>query len=118
MSKEFNDNTLTLLRNQLGSIGLLSIEQEDMSEAEAKEYNAAISAVFPRIEKDIKKFLYQQLLFISNESHSWEHVIFGRGTYNGLNLLLDYWRRAHIAHTERIVNENEKFDKSQVVGEL
>ena len=84
MSKEFDKDTLKLLRHSLGSIDLSDIEQEEMSEAEAKEYNAAISAVFPRIEKDIKKFLYEQLLFMSNEAQTWDHVLFGRGTYNGL----------------------------------
>ena len=50
MTKEFDKASFELIRHQLGSINLADIKKEkergEMSEAETKEYNAAISAVF------------------------------------------------------------------------
>lgn len=117
---DINEDSLKLLRHQLASIDLGDIEKEEMSEAETKEYNASISAVFPRIEKDIKKFLHEQLLFAANQSNSWEQVIFARGTYNGMNLLLDHWRSAFAQHNERIKNEGDdkNFDRNKTIGEM
>ena len=117
---DINEDSLKLLRHQLASIDLGDIEKEEMSEAETKEYNASISAVFPRLEKDIKKFLYEQILFAVNQSNSWEQVIFARGTYNGMNLLLHHWRNAFNQHNERIKNEGEdkKFDRNKIIGEI
>lgn len=92
------DNSIILLRHELGSIDLHDIEAETMSEGERKEYCAAIFAVFPRLEKDIKKFLYAQLMFASNEADTWERVIFARGTFNGMDILLEHWKRAAMEH--------------------
>lgn len=109
------DSSLKLLRNQLGSVDLSDVEEE-MTEQERKEYVAAISAVFPRIEKDIKKFLYDQLLFMSNKSENWDHVLFGRGTFNGMSILLEHWKIAHVEHTS---NSKEKpFNKTNILPEL
>lgn len=111
------DQTIELLRLQLGSIDLKDVaEDKDLSESERKEYCAAIFAAFPRLEKDIKKFLYQQLMFISNQAGTWEEVIFGRGTFNGMDLLLDHWRKAAAEYQSSM--KKEEFDKNSVVGEL
>ena len=119
MSKELDEKSLTLIRHQLCSIDLKDIEDNEMSASEAKDYNASISAIFPRLEKDMKKFLHEQLMFIANKSENWNQVIFGRGTYNGIDLLLNHWRQAHTAHTARSgEGEGEKFDEHKVIGEV
>ena len=119
MSKELDEKSLTLIRHQLGSIDLKDIGEKEMSESETKDYNASISAVFPRLEKDIKKFLHEQLIFMANKSENWSQVVFGRGTYNGIDLLLNHWRQAHTAHTARLgEGEGEKFDEHKVIGEV
>ena len=89
------ESTLALQRHLLGSIDFSDIEEnEQMSETERKAYCAAIFAVFPRLEKDLKKALYDQLMFVSNEAQTWEQVLFGRGTFNGISLMLEKWRKA------------------------
>lgn len=96
--------TLALTRNLLASIDLSDIDPVDeetpLSEVEAKNYNAAIFAVFPRLEKDIKKLMHTQLLFASNQAENWEQVLVSRGTFNGLSLLLEKWKAANAAHIE------------------
>ena len=52
-------------------VELGDIEDKEFTEAERKDYCAAISAIFPRIEKDIKKFQINQFIFILNESLNW-----------------------------------------------
>lgn len=105
-----------LLRHQLGSIDLSDVtEDEEMSESERRDYCAAIFAVFPRLEKDIKKFLYQQLMFSSNNATTWEQVIFGRGTFNGIDLLLDHWQKAQAEH---IPPPQEDFDRHSPIGDF
>ena len=88
--------SLDIIRHSLGSISLEDLEEKEESENERKEYCSVISAVYPRLEKDMKKFLHEQLLFISNHAQNWEQVLFARGTYNGIDLLLEHWRKAHV----------------------
>ena len=108
--------TLGLQRHLLGSIDLSDVDEE-MNESERKEYVAAISAVFPRLEKDIKKFLYQQLMYSSNQAENWEQVIFGRGTFNGLSLLLEYWKTINQEQLEKSIPK-QQFDANVPIGEI
>jgi len=112
------EESIVLMRHLLGSIDLSDVpEEKEMSEGEEKEYCAAISAVFPRLEKDIKKFLYDQLHFSSNQADTWERVIFGRGTFNGMDILLNHWRIANNKHLERS-KPKEEFDASHPLPEI
>ena len=99
--------TLKLLRNLLGSIDLENLEEKEMAETERQNYSAAIFAVFPRLEKDIKNFLHKQLIFSSNQAENWEQVIFSRGTFNGISLLLEHWIRAKNEYLEKL-SEKER----------
>ena len=99
------DETIKLQRNLLGSIDIEDLEDKEMTDEERKDYCAAIFAVYPRLEKDLKRFLHTQLMFSSNEADTWEKVIFGRGTFNGIALLLEYWK---IAASEFEANKEEK----------
>jgi len=119
MPKEIKDNSLKLIRHLLGSIDLSDIEakqdRKDMSEADRKAYCAAIFAVWPRLEKDIKEFLYDQLMFSSNEAETWERVIFGRGSFNGMDLLFEHWKKAVSEHQ---VPEEGEFNKNNPISEI
>lgn len=92
--------TLALMRHLLGSIDLSDIEdkpyRKDMSEAERREYCSVIFAAFPRLEKDIKEFMYDQLMFANLEAEDMLQVALARGTFNGLDLLLNHWKKASI----------------------
>ena len=108
--------TLALQRHLLGSIDLSDIEEdEEMSETERKAYCAAIFAVFSRIEKDLKKALYDQLMFSSNQADTWEKVIFSRGTFNGMSLMLERWKKAASEHQKP---PEEDFDRHSPLGEI
>ena len=115
---EASDKSLELLRKELGSINLSETEEDkEMSESDRKEYVAAISAVFPRLEKDIKRLLYEQLMFTSNRAETWEQVILGRGTFNGMDILLNHWKTAHLEHTAKS-QPKEEVDDHKVLPEL
>lgn len=107
MSKQ--DNTIQLLRHALRSIDVSDVKEQDMTEVEAKEYNAAISAVFPRLEKDIKKALYTQIVQ-NNEARDIEDLKYGQGIVNGFTILYELWKAAHVAHTERLVDKKDEFE--------
>jgi hypothetical protein len=100
--------TIALQRNLLGSIDLSDLDNSEETEQERKDYCAAIFAIYPRIEKDLKKFMYEQLLFSSNQAVSWEQVIFGRGTFNGLSLMLEHWKLAQAEHIANVTNKDEE----------
>ncbi len=112
------EKTVELLRHLLGSIDLSDIKEEQLTEAEQKDYSAAIFAVFPRLQKDIRKFLHEQLMFSANQATDWEQVVFGRGSFNGISLLFEHWKKAADEHVANIKGEAEPFNKNHPVGEI
>ena len=88
------DQSIELQRKLLGSIDLKDLEEKDQSAEDRKNYCAAIFSVFPRLEKDLKRFMHEQLMFSSIQAATWEQVLFGRGTFNGLDLMLEHWKTA------------------------
>jgi len=88
-----------------------------MKASEHKEYCSIIYSVFPRLEKDIKKFMREQLMYSSNQAENWEQVIFGRGTFNGMALLLEYWKQINNKHISD-TKEKESFDKHKIINEI
>lgn len=93
--------SIEIIRHILGSIDLSDVEERDQTPEERKEYCGIISASFPTLEKDIKALLHAQLLYASNQAEDWDKVIFARGTFNGMSLLLEKWRQAHMEHHAR-----------------
>jgi len=110
-------DSIEVIRHQLASIDLSDMEEKDETENEHKEYVAAISAVFPRLEKDIKRFLHEQLMFIANQATDMNQISFGRGTFNGMDLLLSHWKKAFNEQNAKS-QKKEEFDKHNPVGEL
>lgn len=95
--KEEEKSSLDMMREMLSSIDLSVMKEQEehiQSTNERKEYCAAIFAVWPRLEKDIKKLMYEQLMFASQSAESWEAVLVARGTFNGLDLLYELWKTA------------------------
>ena len=108
--------SLDLMRKQLGSVTIEDLEHEEMDESERKQYCASISAVFPRLEKDMKVLLHAQMMYIGTQAGNMEEVIFGRGTFNGIDLLLEMWKKAHLEHTNK--EPKEEFDETSPLGEV
>lgn len=109
-------DSIQAVRHALGSVDLSDAESE-LTEAEQRQHNAAIAAVLHRLERDVKKFLYDQLLFTANEADTWERVVFGRGSFNGMDLLLEHWRRLAAEHRAAL-KPKEPFDPHSPVPEI
>lgn len=122
MPRKKVEPTLKLMRHLLGSIDLSDIEdkpyRKDMSVSERKAYCAAIFAIFPRLEKDIKEFMYDQLLFMNLEAQDMLQVSIGRGTFNGFDLLLQHWKKAASEYESTPKNTSEEVDNSNPMPEL
>lgn len=117
--KKIEDLSLKLIRHTLGSVDIDDLsEEKDMSETERKAYCDAIFAVWPRLEKDLKKALHTQLMFISNNAEDWSQVIFGRGTFNGIDLLFEKWHKAVLEHEANTKENKEEFNKSNPISEI
>ncbi len=76
-------------------------EDNEVSEAERKEYCAAIFAIFPRLEKDIKEKMYQQLVLGFTDfsgaldfAAAAKQAIRYEGIMEGMAILLEHWRLA------------------------
>ena len=115
--KEVDKLSLELIRKALAVISLEDIEEKEQDENERKEYCAAIAAVFPRIERDIKKALHEQLLKASMQSETWEQTLVGRGVFAGFELLLEKWSKAHAEHLNQ-AKPKEVFDPHGIIGEM
>lgn len=110
---------LKLLRHQLGVIDFADIETENEkveTEAERRAYCGAIHAVWPRLEKDIRKLMYAQLLFGAKQAETWEQVVYSRGALAGMESLFELWASAHHEFQEKATPE--EFDKYNIVPEL
>ena len=79
-------------------------EEKILTEAERRDYNAAIFAVFPRLEKDIKEEMFKELVKTYTESVGTAKTINevalatarGSGIIEGMAILLEKWRLAQL----------------------
>lgn len=109
------EDQLKLIRHRLATIDLSDAQDDgEMSTSEYREYSAAIFAVFPRIEKDIRKFMFRQLLFNAKESANWDQVIVGRGVLEGMAMLLEHWQTVASSYEQ----PKETYDEHSPLGEV
>lgn len=106
------------MRHLLASIDLTDVDvQKDMTEADRANYGAQIAGIFSILDKDMKKLLHEQLMYASNEAETWERVIFARGTFNGICLLQELWKKA-AAEYEAKSKEPKGFDAHNPLPEV
>ena len=111
--------SLDLVRKSLAIASLEDVEDKEQDESARREYCGAIAAVFPRLERDIKKFLHDQLVNTSMKSGTWEEVLVGRGVFAGMEILLEHWKSAKAEYENRLSeNKKEEFDRAKPVAEL
>lgn len=98
-------------------------EKKEQSKQEHKEYCAAIFAVFPRLEKDIREEMYAQLVSIysvgiatskTKEERDFE-IVRGNGILEGMAILLDKWEKAQAEHQDK---PDTNFDKNNPIAEI
>ena len=120
IKKETADNSIKVLRHLLSSLDLSDVAlgtEKDMTETERANYGAQISSIFSVLDKDMKKLMYEQLMYASNEAETWERVIFARGTFNGICQLHELWKKA-AAEYEGKLKQPKEFDKNNPLPEL
>lgn len=92
---------------------------ENMTATERLEYCAAIAGIWPRIEKDIRSLLHEQLIKTTLQSATWEEVLVGRGVFAGMELLFEHWQKAVAEHQDNVSETNEEpHDPNSVVGDV
>ena|SRR3990167_5661073 len=76
----------------------------DLTEQEKKEYESEASTVYnnPVFKKEIKHLLGLQSLYVSSQVENWERSLVGRGTINGIGLVLDRFETLHSRHLENV----------------
>ena len=109
----FHKSVLLLNRNQLGSIDLKDVRDKELTENEIKERNAKISSDFKIIENTIKKLLIAQEEFMANQCENESQLLFGRGTVNGLSILLEEFQSYKGQHDE-ITKPKESYNPNKV----
>jgi hypothetical protein len=90
-----------------------SIEFDEMTETEKKEYVAEASRVFnsTAFQSVIKHLTKKQIEFIGMESQSWEQTLLGRGNINGIGLVLERLKFLDGIHKDYIREQQEKEGK-------
>lgn len=92
-------------------------EEKPMSDEDRKAYVASVSAVFPRLEKDIKIKMYEHLVDTYTNSDEWDKVLRGQGILEGMAILLEHWRGVHMEQEEKTIDEPDS-DPTSIVGEI
>jgi len=93
----FNKSATILNRKQLGSIE----PYIELSEEEQNELDQNITGLYNLSSKIVSKLAREQEEFISHHCEGERDLIFGRGTLNGIELVLDY------LNTHRILPEDK-----------
>ena len=110
MSKEDLKKSADILKNELASIALSDAEELDRQElteeevmSRAGDAETFYTAHFDRV---LNILLYEQLKFIAEKATDEEKLQFGRGTFNGLCLIKEWF--------EQQVNVSlSKFDETE-----
>jgi tRNA U54 and U55 pseudouridine synthase Pus10 len=98
---------------------------QEQTETERRAYCADIFAVFPRLEKDIKAKMFEQLISTystgiatsrTREDRDYE-ILRGNGIMEGMAALLELWKEASDEHVTKSTPE-ENFDKHKPLGEV
>ncbi len=96
-----------------------------LDEKERRAHNAAIFATFPRLERDIKAKMYEQLIntysigigVADTKDKVGFEIVRGNGIMEGMAILLEKWKIDAQAH-EADAKPEEKFDEHEVIGEI
>ena len=106
--KEEAPAILTVARHTLGSIDLKDITDPDgIDEADYTEYMARAVQFYDFFEKEAKWMMKLQHDYWFTSSENWEQTMFGRGTTNGIQLMLDRFSKLSNEYTARTTKEKE-----------
>ncbi len=85
---------------------------EGMSDAEQRDYVAQASLVWANdvFQKEIKRMVAAQAIFVAANCESWEKSLIGRGGINGIGLVEERFKDLHSMHLESIQRVDEEDD--------
>ena len=92
-------------------------KEQELDEIERKAHNAAIFAVFPRLEKEIKARMYEQLVMTYTEADDMWKLKRGQGIMEGMAILLEKWKGDAQAH-QADAQPKEVFDKHESINKV
>ena len=105
----FDQQSALLTRHLLGSIDLSDVEpfKRNLTPDQRKAYVAEMSSVYVRIKPLLKDFIERQKDFIATGGEVYhgqegKQIVFGRGTINGLYLILDELQKLYKEHTNSV----------------
>lgn len=110
--------TSDLMRSILGSIKIDDIQEPEFANTEEKTvYLAeAVAALRRFIEPRCKKLIAQQKDFLADQAEG-QQVIFGRGSMNGIKLVLESFEKDLIEYQE-LTKPPEPFDRHKILNAL
>lgn len=105
------------IRHGLGSVDLTDLKS-DKTEQEQKDHDAQVSSVFKSsLEPVIKSLIVVQEQWIARNAKNEIEMAFGRGTLNGLLLLLEDFQASH-ARTQDANQPKGAFDEKNLFPEI
>lgn len=108
---EADSSSDSFIRKILGSINLEDVRDKVKDANEIQNYEAAIAAVFKdHIEPTVKKLIIAQEQFMGRQANNMDQLSFGRGTVNGLCLILEEFESAWKNHeaTKKPIEEPDQ----------
>lgn len=103
------DPSLDLIRRTCGSISVRDL-LADITELEHLRSEASTIASKPLFKEELERMIAKQLEWMNMETANWEQVIFGRGTVNGIRLILEHFETLHNDHVAA-TKPPETFDR-------
>lgn len=101
-------NLQEFIQNKLGSINLEDVRDIVKLPEDIKVYEAGIASIFKdHLEPTIKKLIITQEQFMARQVKDMDQLSFGRGTVNGLLLILEEFESAWKNHQATITPEKE-----------
>ena len=108
VEKKVESPLLTVARHTLGSIDLKDISDPDgIDEKDYTEYTARAVQFYDFFEKEAKWMMKLQHDWWFTNSENFEQTMFGRGTTNGIQLLLDRFTKLKDEYTARTITQPE-----------
>lgn len=106
----FRKSAMLLNRNQLGSIDLSDVK---LSESNIRERNASIITSFKYLKQIINDLKKAQLEFLGNQCENENQLLFGRGSTNGISLVLEELEKCKSQYEED-TKPVEEFNKTKI----
>jgi len=108
--QDYGALSTALMRRILGSI--------DASEEPTDEvFNNRAGGIYDIVAPKLNKLIREQERFTTAEAADWSQAVFGRGTLNGIELVLEEFKKAYDIY-QQSNQPPESFDKQNPLPEL